>query len=253
MMPRLTLSDTEAHLWLVRTEEITDPELLRRYHGLLSPEEEHQHQQFATEELRREYLITRALCRTMLSHYAEVAPADWQFVVNAFGRPEIVRPVGVPPLRFNLSHTHGLVACLMTLEADCGVDVEDATRAAAMDDVAARCFSARELASLNGLVGDDYRQRFFAYWTLKESYVKARGLGMSLPLEHLSFHLADGDAITASFGAALSDEPRQWQFSLHRPTVRHILATAIRQGGRAPLPLAVRFIVPRGVDFCPHR
>ena len=74
---------------------------------------------------RRAFLMTRALVRTTLSRYAPVAPADWRFITNAHGRPEILdRPAGVPDLRFNISHTDGLIACAVTIGREVGVDVE---------------------------------------------------------------------------------------------------------------------------------
>src|SRR6185295_18612851 len=121
-------------------------------------------------------------CRTTLSHYAAVDPTAWQFARNRRGRPEISGPLGVAPLRFNLSNTAGLIACLVTLGVDVGVDVEDTHRRGETVRIANRFFSASEVAALEALPPERQRQRFFEYWTLKESYIKARGMGLAIPL-----------------------------------------------------------------------
>ncbi len=97
---------------------------------------------------RRAFLLTRALVRTTLSRYAAVGPADWTFVANVHGRPEILdRPAGVPDLRFNMSHTDGLIACAVTIGREVGVDVEHIDRRLT-HDVAGRFFAPAEVSDL---------------------------------------------------------------------------------------------------------
>ncbi len=125
----------------------------------------------------------------MLSRYADVAPRDWPFRIDEHGRPELAaRPAGTPDLRFNVSHTNGLVACAVTVGREVGVDVEHTGRRL-VHDVAERFFSPREVADLRACPAADQPVVFFDYWTLKESYIKARGLGLALPLRQFSFLL----------------------------------------------------------------
>jgi 4'-phosphopantetheinyl transferase len=71
--------------------------------------------------------------------------------------------------------------------------------------------------------------RFFSYWTLKEAYVKARGLGLSLPLEAVSFDIGAED-IAMTVDPSLNDHGPDWQFEQWAPTEDHIVAVAIRSG-----------------------
>ena len=104
------------HVDLVRTADPGVLEKLEEYRPLLSRDEHDRMQRLIFERDRMAFLMTRALARRMLSRYAPVAPADWQFITNAHGRPEIsVRPAGTPDLRFNISHTTGLIACAVTI------------------------------------------------------------------------------------------------------------------------------------------
>lgn len=238
----MVLTTDRADLWLARPEAAHDPGLVRAYEALMAPEEREQRDRFRFAAHRHSYLVTRALVRTVLSRYADVDPAAWDFVRNAYGRPEIAGPAGVPHLRFNLSHTAGLVACLVTLEHEVGVDVEQAERGGDLLKIAERFFSPREAAELRGQPQGRQRDRFLEYWTLKESYIKARGLGLSLPLQRFSFELEGG--IRIRFDPELPDDPRSWQFALLRPGPRHVLAASIRRPPGADVKIETRETLP---------
>jgi 4'-phosphopantetheinyl transferase len=240
----IAIAAGEAHLWYVFQDHIDDADLLARYHALLNPEERERQRRFVVERVRHEYLVTRALCRTTLSHYAAVDPTAWQFSRNRRGRPEISGPRGVAPLRFNLSNTAGLIACLVTLGVDVGVDVEDTQRRGETVRIANRFFSASEVAALDALPPERQRRRFFEYWTLKESYIKARGMGLAIPLNQFSFRLDEDKRITIAFDPRLADDPGAWQFGHYHPSERHLLSFAIRRGARPDFRLEVRETVP---------
>ncbi|WP_437585697.1 4'-phosphopantetheinyl transferase family protein [Sorangium sp. So ce1000] len=240
----LAIDPGAAHLWYVFSDPVRDEALLAAYHRLMAPDEAAQQERFLFAENRHEYLLTRALVRTVLSKYADVAPEAWTFVRNEFGRPQIAGPPGVPPLRFNLSNTRGLIACLVALDRDVGVDVEDTARARTTVEIADRFFSPGEVRALRALPPERQRARFFEYWTLKESYIKARGMGLAIPLDQFSFHLDDGPAIGISFDPRLGDDRSAWQFALYQPSARHTMAAAIRSGDGPPLSIELRETVP---------
>jgi 4'-phosphopantetheinyl transferase len=233
---RLSLSEGEVHVWLAEPEAVPDS-LLAAYAALLDEGERARHQRFRFERHRRQFLVSHALVRVTLSRYAPVAPEAWSFVASEFGRPEVLADGGAR-LRFNLSHTDGLVLCAVTVGADVGADVEDSERPGENVGLADHCFAPSEAAALRALPVPLQRERFFTYWTLKEAYLKARGAGLSLPLAHFAFHLTPGEAPRISFDARLPDEPEAWRFVPLRPSARHLGALAVRRP-RA-LPLTVR-------------
>src|SRR5215218_8746541 len=143
----LPLPRGEVHLWYVRSAEVTEPSLLRGNEALLAPDESARRARYYFEKNRHEYLLTRALCRGVLSRYAAVAPEAWTFSANAYGRPEIAAPQGLS-LRFNLTNTTDLVACLVAHDREIGVDVEDLARKGETVGIADRFFSPPEVAAL---------------------------------------------------------------------------------------------------------
>jgi 4'-phosphopantetheinyl transferase len=210
----------------------------------LSPQEHERMARLVFERDRRRFLLTRALVRTTLSRYAPVAPADWTFIANVHGRPEILdRPRGVPDLRFNLSHTAGLIACAVTIGREVGVDVEHIQRRLT-HDVAGRFFAPSEANDLKALPEDERTRAFFDYWTLKEAYIKARGFGLALPLADFAFRLAPPAPPRIAFEPALEDDPDTWQFAQDWPTPMHRLGLAVRREGD-DLPVRIRKVVPQ--------
>jgi 4'-phosphopantetheinyl transferase len=184
------------------------------------------------------FVLGRAMARTMLSRYVDMKPRDWPFVIDEHGRPQLaMRPAHAPDLRFNLTHTKGLVACAVTVGREVGIDVEHIGRALTFD-VPERFFSAREVADLRALPHIQQQTVFFDYWTLKESYIKARGLGLALPLRHFTFLRDESRDPEIVFAPELPDDPASWQFKQFWPTDEHRMAVAVRRRG-ADLPIHV--------------
>jgi 4'-phosphopantetheinyl transferase len=225
-------------------------ELSRAYDALMTEDERVRHQRFYFERDQRLFLATRALVRCVLSHYASATPAAWRFERTEHGKPFVVAPGEAPTLHFNLTNTHGLVACAVSHRIErVGVDAENMTRTGETTAIADRFFSSSEVDALHGLPPSARRDRFFSYWTLKESYIKARGLGLAIPLGQFSFLLDDGDDIGIRFAPDLVDQPEPWRFRLFRASDIHMLAVgfADERGGQPPLRYA-RFVPLVGVE-----
>lgn len=239
-----TFQNNNIHLWFAFPDDIRDETLLLEYARMMSVDERARHQRFHFEKDRHQFLVSRALVRTMLSRYTFTMPADIRFLTNEYGRPEVIADGEVSPVRFNLSHTDGLIVCAVVQRFDIGVDVEDMNRKGATVKIANRFFSPQEVSDFNQLADPCKRPRFFDYWTLKESYIKARGMGLSIPLDQFSFHLPENDRILVSFDPRLNDDPAQWRFWTFRPTGRHKASLAVRQGQSAGGSLSIKKVVP---------
>lgn len=159
---------------------------------------------------RQVYLAAHVLVRSVLSRYAPLAPEDWRFIRGPHGRPEIAE--GLPRLRFNLAHCADLAVLAVTREADVGVDVESAARPAPADFVARGLLAEAEYRDWRACAPEAREERFFAYWTLKEAYLKARGLGLSVPARHVAFALDAPEGVAATFHRDLEDDPAAWRF-----------------------------------------
>jgi 4'-phosphopantetheinyl transferase len=198
------------HLWTAPPALLDDPALAARCFALLDDEERARNARFRFERNRREDLLARAMIRTVLARYRPVEPEAWRFRRNDHGRPEIDPPCG---LRFNLTHHPTLVACaIVDEELDVGVDVEPLARGGSLLALAPRVFAAAELAALRALPDAAQPERAVALWTLKEAYLKARGVGLSLPLGAFAFDLDDPARPAIAFAPPIEDDPARWWF-----------------------------------------
>jgi 4'-phosphopantetheinyl transferase len=247
----LALHPDEVHVWIVEPERIDDPRLLQAYLALLDAGEREKQRRFRFERHQRQYLVSHALVRLTLSRYAPVTPEAWSFTPNEYGKPE---PVGAwgGRLRFNLSHTDGMALVAVGLESDLGADVEDAERSGETVELADRFFARTEVTALRALPEARQRERFFEYWTLKEAYIKARGAGMSLPLEQFGFDLQPGQMPRIAFDPRMNDVPEAWQFMQFRPSTRHHAALAVRRPRGQPLNVRWQLTVPLAGDSPPR-
>jgi 4'-phosphopantetheinyl transferase len=210
-------------LRLERFEDVSEAELLERFGALLSPEERERQARPTIEKRRREVLLTRALVRTVLSGYTGAEPLSWRFGARARGRP-FCRGL---PFDFNLSHTEGMIVCLVAGDGTApGVDVEFMPRRGRLDDVATHFFAPLECAELSAVPEAEKRRRFFTYWTLKEAYIKAKGDGLALPLDAFWFDLA-GDKPAIAFDHRIADDPAAWRFESLALSDHHLCGIAL--------------------------
>ncbi|HEY4120507.1 MAG TPA: 4'-phosphopantetheinyl transferase superfamily protein [Byssovorax sp.] len=243
MAPSRELWPGEVHVLWTETADCEEAERCAEWEALLTDAERERRDRFVVARVRHEYLVTRALARTTLAAYAGLDPRALEFESNAWGRPEIALPEAARALRFNLSNTIGLVAIAVARDIEVGVDVEDTQRRGETVAVAHRFFAESEVRDLGLVPEEGRRARFFDYWTLKEAYIKARGMGLAIPLEQFAFSI-DGARVSIAFDPRLDDDPAAWQFAQRSPTSRHRLSLAIRRGAREDLPLTFERVVP---------
>jgi len=226
-------------LWFVEPGRINSVTLLNAYRDLLTDDEHERGACFHFAKHRRDYLITRALVRTVLSRRIGLPPQALRFEVNAYGRPYLRQR---PELSFNLSHTDGMIMLAIAGDGEIGVDIEQLGTRRATQELAEHCFAPREAAALRMVDTSRRDEIFFSYWALKESYVKACGLGLSLPFDGFEFDLTQAQSIEF---LPPRDRPtdRLIHFWLLRPSVAHLCAVCALCCRHIPL-LNARYVVP---------
>ncbi len=194
----------------------------------LTDEERARHDRFLFEKNRHEYLATRALERTVLSAHLGCAPEALRFERNAYGKPSVL---GESRIRFNLTNTLDLVACVVTEEGEIGVDAEPLSRADTVLEVATTVFTKEEQADLAALGGEAKKRRAVELWTLKEAYMKAMGMGMSLPPDTFGF---SGTTLVAPPPA--DEDPTRWRFEVLE-IEGHLVSVAVERRNTEPVSL----------------
>ena len=235
----------EAHLWYTIADEVSRPAHVAVLESLLTPEERARQLRYRFPEDRHRFLVARGLLRWTLTRYLGLPPEELRFGAAARGKPTLQPSLSSGPnplpLRFNLSRTRRLAACVVAIDGDVGVDVEDRSRLGNIGELA-RSFAPSEQEDLRATNEALRKDRFLAYWTLKEAYVKARGDGLAIPLDSFAFTLASPAPPTIAFGPGLSDDPIDWRFAQLNLPEDHLAAIALCT--RHALKLIVRKTTP---------
>lgn len=189
---------------------MTSIQTLRQF---LCEEELERAGRFYFEKDRRHWTVARAVLRIVLGRYLACDPRDLRFALNDYGKPSITIPLAGRQLHFNLSHSGNLALYAFVLDKEVGVDVEYMKSGINYTELATHFFSAHECASLNSLSPDKQEEAFFLCWSRKEAYIKARGKGLSLPLDQFDVSLVPGEP--ASLLGSREDPLAVERWSLH--------------------------------------
>lgn len=176
------------HLWR-RSLHASAAEVDSCY-GLLSNEEKERALRFRIERPRKDFVLTRGTLRLLLARYLGGTPQQVRLRSAANGKPFLE---GENDLCFNVSHTDGLALLAFAKRRAIGVDVENLARETEVEQLAERFFSETERQALRKLSGEELKAAFFRCWTRKEAYIKAKGNGLSLPLDQFDVSIAAGD------------------------------------------------------------
>lgn len=182
-------------------------------------------QEFATirhTPTRERSLATRAVLRALLSEAApSVAPADWTFTRDAFGKPTLGS--GLPNLYFSCSHTLWMSVVAVS-DRPIGIDIESANLAAD-EAFLAEYYSQRERNALAATAPAGRQAACARLWTLKEAVAKLLGTGLALPFSELEFE-SEEDRISQSNNSEINKSELQlatWSL----PNKAHPLTVAI--------------------------
>jgi 4'-phosphopantetheinyl transferase len=181
------LLDDEVHVW--KALLITDPQALARFRSHLNSEEIDRAERFVFPGDRDSYIAARGILRELLGAYTQSSAAEVDFVYGPQGKPAL-RASASPPVRFNLSHSHGWAVYAFSRHRELGIDVELIQPGFAGEEIAERYFSQHELAELRAVPQDQRDKSFFLCWTRKEAYVKARERGLQIPLASFDVSLS---------------------------------------------------------------
>ena len=186
----LNLESDQAHIWRI---SLTQPQsVLTSLEATLSEDETQRADRFYFINDRSHFVAARGCLRNILGRYLKVDPAELKFRYSEYGKPDLIDQMNPARFRFNVSHSRDLALIGVTIKRDVGVDIEYVRDDLADDQVARRYFSKDEIAAYLSLPKSIRAKTFFAIWTRKESYIKARGEGLSLPLNQLDVSILPG-------------------------------------------------------------
>src|SRR5262245_1116395 len=217
-----SIGPDEVHLWTIALERPDD--LVGSLEETLSADERARAERFVFPRDRRRFVVARGALRSILASYLGLAPAALAFAYGPSGKPRLA---GAADLDFNLAHSHELALCAVTAGRPVGVDVEWQRPIADMLAVARTAFSPAERAALLARPEAERLPTFYRCWTCKEAYLKARGDGLTLPLDSFDVALAP-DRPPALLANRLDPaEPGRWSLHVFAPAEGYVGALAV--------------------------
>jgi 4'-phosphopantetheinyl transferase len=178
-------------VWLLRLDDssIDRRSALARYDAFLDDAERRRALSYMDERSGALHIFGRVLLQAMLrQHLSLDTHAERCKIIAGHGiKPSLAAPFDRSGVQFSLSHSGFFVICAMTAGRQVGIDIESLSRNVDYRSVAASHFTDHENADILKASRNTKRARFFYYWTLKEAYLKAQGLGIAERLDNVSF------------------------------------------------------------------
>lgn len=217
----------EVHVWRASLDRAQDE--VEAFRQLLSPDELRRAERFVFDEHRARFVAGRGCLRSILARYLAIAPADIGFDYGPQDKPRLAgRHATEPALHFNLAHSDGIGLFAVTGIGAIGVDLEQMRRDCPAEQIARHFFSDNEVERLGALAFQDRAAAFFQCWARKEAFIKAKGLGLSLPLDQFDVSLAPDEPASLLRTAWDPHEAAQWSLRALDAGLGFAAALAVR-------------------------
>ena len=154
-----------------------DDRIYASFLELVSPQRKQRAKRFLRREDACRCIIGEVLAKYCVAVRERIPINEIVFHSDEFGKPRIA---STKTMDFSISHSKSWVVCAID-NGPVGIDVEHVHDHDSA--IAKRFFHPDEYAMLCALPEDEKKAKFYELWTLKESYIKAIGKGLSCPLD----------------------------------------------------------------------
>ncbi|HEX6270320.1 MAG TPA: 4'-phosphopantetheinyl transferase superfamily protein [Anaerolineales bacterium] len=200
----MDLASHQVDIWRARLDLPADS--LMTLEAILSADETQRAARFHFQPDHERFIAAHGCLRDILTRYLHCESDQLRFSTNPHGKPALHDH----NLEFNLSHSGDFALVAVTQERKVGVDIERMRQGISSQVIARQYFSRSEVTKLLALPSEQWERGFFNCWTRKEAYIKAHGLGLSLPLESFDVSLAPGEPAILQATRPDSSEAAHW-------------------------------------------
>jgi 4'-phosphopantetheinyl transferase len=224
-VPKEFLGQAEVHLWAVPLG--ISAEKFSYFKSILSLDEQERAGRFRKSRDAQRYIAARGSLRSLLGRYLTIEPDRLRFAYDPSGKPRLAGEEPLTSIRFGVSHSDDLALFGFSRGHKIGVDVERIRPDIDFEDLAARYFSPSEFQKLRALPADQQREAFYCGWTRKEAYLKARGEGLSFPLDRVEVSLTPDEPAMILKASGDRGVSRRWIVQHLSPAPGYIGAAAV--------------------------
>jgi len=200
---------------------------------LLSADERARADHFAYEKDRVRFVVGRGTLRRILASYAGARPDDIRFTYGDHGKPMLANVTESKGIEFNASGSADLAVCAVTIGERLGIDIE-LCRPIADEVFVEQCLAPVERDEYLALSSDERPAFFYRIWTLKEAYLKATGVGLSVPVSTVLISCPRGGPVQFVADAGVPDGGANWTLVEFEPSPQYVGALVVA-GQRRPV------------------
>jgi 4'-phosphopantetheinyl transferase len=221
----LRVSEQDVHVWRASLD-LSDTQRDSLY-AVLSEDEIHRAKRFIFPRDHNRFVAARGILRHILSYYVGAEPQMLQFSYGNHGKPMLAATTGLHSLRFNLAHSHMMALYAVAYEREVGIDLEHVRPEVEYEHIARRFFVPREYDRLRVLPSSEQQRAFFTSWTLKEAYIKGRGVGMWQALNQFEVSFPSGEHMVLTVRDSYQPDGARWSLRELFPADDYTAAIAV--------------------------
>ncbi|HWY12932.1 MAG TPA: 4'-phosphopantetheinyl transferase superfamily protein [Bacteroidia bacterium] len=199
-----TIEKNELYIWTVSLEQ--GEEFIEKCKSILNEVERSRIDWFSFPQVQNNYVISQGVLRAILAGYLNIEPNQIQLSKHAKGKPFVTNDTS---LFFNLSNSGKKAVFSFSRNTEVGIDLEMIRTLPDLEELIQKNFTQKETEYIRKIEAEKLK-RFFLFWTIKESYLKAIGEGMRLTPDNLEFIIESDDI--KFLGAKGFDDPISWIF-----------------------------------------
>ncbi|KAB2393412.1 4'-phosphopantetheinyl transferase superfamily protein [Bacillus cereus] len=169
--------EIQMNIYAVKNPSYIEEDIYNLLISFISEEKKRRLKRFVKKEDVYRSLLGDVLIRSVICKKYELSNTNIEFENNEYGKPNLK---GFNNLFFNISHSEDWIVCVVDGKA-VGIDIEKVGSIEYENII--QFFSDEEQKVLNSKEPTEKEEYFYDLWTLKESYVKAIGKGLSIPLD----------------------------------------------------------------------
>jgi 4'-phosphopantetheinyl transferase len=170
-------------IYAVRVLDINE-EIINKICLFTDLDKRHKVQKYINKKDKIRTLIGEVLLKTIIFEELKISNEYIKFDKNQYGKPFLKK---YENFNFNISHSGDYVLCAVDNKT-LGIDIEE-IKNNEYKELAKNFFTTKEYEYIVNQDIDLQLNKFYKIWTLKESYIKCLGYGLSIPLKSFSIEV----------------------------------------------------------------
>ena len=219
------LTDSDLHVWCASLNG--SAEELAHFESILAPDEKARAGRFHFERDRDRYIFGRGILRTLLGSYLGTEAHKIEITYEQDGKPTLGKIFQGKKLQFNLSHSNERALYIFGWDRLVGIDIEQIRPLQDADAFAEQYYTKRETGLINSLSGDEKWPVFYKFWTCKEAFLKAKGTGLTVPINHAEISLRPNNSAHLTSVDGDTAQATDWRFEMFSPIADYQAAIAL--------------------------